>query len=47
MVKMSTDRWWWSKSTPYPLWDAVQKCPLCSVEEWKAVSTALSKRANS
>ena len=43
MVKMNTGRWRWSESTPYLLWDAVQKCPLWSAEEWKAVRTALSK----
>ena len=26
MVKMNTGRWRWSESTPYPPWDAAQKC---------------------
>ena len=43
MVKMNTGRWRWSEFTPYPLWDPVQKCPLWSAEEWKAVRTALLK----
>ena len=43
MVKMKTGHWCWSESTPYPLWDAVQKCPLWSAEEWKAVRVALLK----
>ena len=44
MVKMNTGRWRWSESTPYPPWDAVQKCPLWSAKEWNAVRAALSKR---
>ena len=42
-MKMNTGCRRWSESTPYPPWDAVQKCPLWSAEEWKAVKTALSK----
>ena len=43
MAKMNTGRWRWSQPTSYPPWDAMQKCPLWSAEEWKAVKTALSK----
>ena len=43
MLKMNTGRCRWSESTPYPPWDALQKCPLWSAKEWKAIRTALSK----
>ena len=43
VVKMNTGRRRWLKPTPYPPWDAVQKCPLWSAEEWKGVRSALSK----
>ena len=43
VVKMNMGRWRWSGSTPYPPWDAVQKCFLWSAEEWKAVRPALTK----
>ena len=43
VVKMNTGRWRWSESNPHPPWDAVQKCPLWSAEEWKAARRALSK----
>ena len=43
MVKMNTGQRW-LESTPYPPWDAVHKCPLWSVEEWKVATTTLAKR---
>ena len=43
MVKMNPGQPHWSQSTPYPPWDAVHKCPLWTAEEWKDVTTALSK----
>ena len=41
VMKINRGRYRCSKSTTYAPWDAVQKCPLWSAEEWNALRTAL------